>query len=70
MLMTPEQRARKFVTVGFRDLGMPSFEPYIAIIAELIAGAENDILESAAAFDWRGVPTSNIPAIIRALKHP
>ena len=66
----PEQRAREFVTAGFGNLGVPSLEPYIEIIAELIAGVENDILERAATFDWRGVPTSNIPAVIRALKHP
>ncbi len=40
--MKPEQRAREFVTVGFRDLGVPSLEPYITIIAELIDGAERE----------------------------
>lgn len=39
--MTPEQRAREFVTVGFRDLGVP-LEPYVQIIAELITGALYD----------------------------
>jgi hypothetical protein len=40
--MTPEQRAREFVEVGFRDLGVP-LEPYVQIIAELIAGAETEL---------------------------
>lgn len=40
--MTPEQRAREFVTEGFRSLGVPSLEPYIKIIAELIDGTEQD----------------------------
>ena len=39
-MMTAEQRAREFVTAGFRSLGVPSLEPYIRIIAELIDGAE------------------------------
>ncbi len=46
--MTPEQRAREYVTIAFGDLGVPSLEPYIQNIAELIAGAENDVLEEAA----------------------
>jgi hypothetical protein len=40
--MTPEQRAREFVEVGFRSFGVP-LEPYVQIIAELIAGAEADL---------------------------
>ena len=43
--MTPDQRAREFVTVGFRDLGVPSLEPYIKIVAELIEGVEQDVIE-------------------------
>lgn len=41
--MTPEARAREFVTVGLRSLGVPSLEPYIEVIAELIEGAEADV---------------------------
>jgi len=48
MVMSPNQRAREFVEAGFRELGVPSLEPYIKIIAELITGAENDILERSA----------------------
>src|SRR3990167_5734369 len=43
--MTPDERAREFVEVGFRGLGVPSLEPYIKIISELIEGAENDLVE-------------------------
>jgi hypothetical protein len=43
--MTAEQRAREFVTTGFRDLDLPSLEPYIEIVAELIRGAEQDELK-------------------------
>ena len=50
MLMSPTQRAREYVTAGFRSLGVPSLEPYIKNVAELIAGAENDVLECAASF--------------------
>lgn len=46
--MTPKERAREFVIVGFRDLGVPSLEPYITIIAELIEGAERDAVEKCA----------------------
>lgn len=46
--MSPERRSREFVEAGFRSLGVPSLEPYIKIVAELIAGAENDILECSA----------------------
>lgn len=45
--MTPEQRAREFVTAGFRDLGVPSLEPYVTIIAELIDGAEQEARQDA-----------------------
>jgi hypothetical protein len=85
MLMTPERRAREFVEVGFRDLGAPSLEPYIAIIAELIAEVENDALERAAEvadeeYDQKPIvaPLTNaaydeaartIAANIRALQH-
>jgi hypothetical protein len=31
-----ENIAREFVETGFRSLGVPSLEPYIKIIAELI----------------------------------
>lgn len=34
--LTPERRAREFVETGFRNLGVPSLEPYIAIIAKLL----------------------------------
>lgn len=40
--MSPELRAREFVTTGFRSLGVPDLEPYIKVIAELIEGAETD----------------------------
>jgi len=66
-MLTPEKRAREFVEAGFRDLGVPSLEPYIAIIAELIAGAENCALERAArlSLSW----DKDIAQYIRALKH-
>lgn len=48
MLMSPEQRAREFVTIGFHGLEIPSLEPYIKIITELIEGVENDVLDAAA----------------------
>ena len=41
-MMTAEQRAREFIETGFRSLGVPSLEPYIEVIAELIRGAEQD----------------------------
>lgn len=74
-MLTPEKRAREFVEVGFRDLGVPSLEPYIAIIAELIAGAENDAMERAAkvAAANKSADVFKDVAIardIRAMKHP
>lgn len=48
-VMTPEQRAREFIEVGFRSLGVPSLEPYIKIVSELIAGAEADATAAAQA---------------------
>lgn len=40
MLMTAEQRAREFAEGAFGPFGVPSIEPYVEIIAELIRGAE------------------------------
>ena len=52
--MTPQERAKEFVETGFQSLGVPSLEPYTAIIAELIESAVSDERErcAGAAADW------------------
>jgi hypothetical protein len=47
-MSTSAERAREFVEAGFRSLGVPSLEPYIEVVAELLEHERALAIEEAA----------------------